>query len=418
MTSHENNSLNSSVAVRYLLAIQTMAGLAQWLDIFLIFSVPSFLWKSSPGEIAFLASCFGLPSLFLGPFLGVLLDRSDPRKVMMFGILARTVLSVMIAFAPGFPSFAALVLFKGLANLLYWPASSIVCNHVVWHTARVKYFSSQSAFDQMTKIGTPLIAGILAMAMDQQLAFLVSAAVTLVCAAMLPRLNGLVRFTPPAQKRSVNGLLGDLFLGLRSIKTLPSSLLLSMGLGIGMSLALAIYDPHLAAFLGSKGFDAGVFAIVVSATGVGAVVGAALIRFSFNESTPIKLIRVGVAIFATAVAGASGVMAFAPQLLGRSTLFALWFLNGLGYEVFVIGCSVNTQNLCPQALLGRINTSVRSLQMLAVVLGPGIGAWLIAARSREAPFVASSVLTLVLLGIAATSGRWIRRTAAPKAAER
>lgn len=410
MISRDKKPINSTEAVGYLLAIQTMAGLAQWLDIFLIFSVPSFLWKSSPGEIAFLASCFGLPSLFLGPFVGVLLDRSDPRKVMMFGILARTVLSVMIAFAPGFQTFAALVLFKGIANLLYWPASSIVCNHVVWETARVKYFSSQSAFDQITKIGTPLIAGILAMAMDQQLAFLISAAVTLACAAILPRLNALVLFAPPVQKRSVNGMLDDIFLGLRSIKTLPSSLLLSIGLGIGMSLGLAIYDPHLAAFLGSKGFDAGVFSIVVSATGVGAVVGAALIRFSFNESTPIKLIRVGIAVFATAVAGAYVVVAFAPELLGRSTLFVLWFLNGLGYEVFVIGCSVNTQNLCPQALLGRINTSVRSIQMLTVVLGPGIGAWLIAAHSREAPFIVSTVLTLFLLGIAATSGRWIRST--------
>ena len=410
MISRDKKPINSTEAVGYLLAIQTMAGLAQWLDIFLIFSVPSFLWKSSPGEIAFLASCFGLPSLFLGPFVGVLLDRSDPRKVMMFGILARTVLSVMIAFAPGFQTFAALVLFKGIANLLYWPASSIVCNHVVWETARVKYFSSQSAFDQITKIGTPLIAGILAMAMDQQLAFLISAAVTLACAAILPRLNALVLFAPPVQKRSVNGMLDDIFLGLRSIKTLPSSLLLSIGLGIGMSLGLAIYDPHLAAFLGSKGFDAGVFSIVVSATGLGAVVGAALIRFSFNESTPIKLIRVGIAVFATAVAGAYVVVAFAPELLGRSTLFVLWFLNGLGYEVFVIGCSVNTQNLCPQALLGRINTSVRSIQMLTVVLGPGIGAWLIAAHSREAPFIVSTVLTLFLLGIAATSGRWIRST--------
>lgn len=411
MNLHEKNSIDSTVAARYLLVIQTMAGFAQWLDIFLIFSIPSFLWKSSPAEIALLASCFGIPSLLLGPFIGVFLDRTDPQKVMMFGLLARTMLTVMIAFTPGFQAFVVLVLFKGLANILYWPASLIVCNHIVRDKARVKYFSSQSAFDQITKIGAPLIAGILAMAMDQQLAFLISAAATLVCTAILLRLNKLVlvMFTPPAQKQSINGLLKDFFLGLRSIKTMSPALLLSIALSIGMSLALAVYDPHLAAFLGSKGFDPGVFSIVVSATGVGALVGATLIRFRFNKSTPIELIRAGVTVFAIAVTSASMIMVFTSELLGRSTLFAIWFLNGLGYVVFTIGCSVNMQNLCPQALLGRINTSVRSLQMLAaVLLGPSIGAWLISAHSREAPFIVSTVLVWFLLGVVAVSGKWIR----------
>jgi hypothetical protein len=37
---------------RKLLFIQTLAGFAQWLDIFLIFSVPSFVWKADPAQIA------------------------------------------------------------------------------------------------------------------------------------------------------------------------------------------------------------------------------------------------------------------------------------------------------------------------------------------------------------------------------
>jgi MFS family permease len=407
----QDNATDGARPIRRLLLIQTLAGLAQWLDIFLIFSVPSFVWKSSPAEIAMLASCFGLPSLLLGPIVGAFLDRADPRRTMMVGALARTLSSVLITFASWFPLFAVLVLLKGLANLLYWPSSSIVTNRVVPEAERVKYFSSLSAFDQITKIGTPLVAGFLTLAMNSQLSFIVSALATLICAALLPRVTATIDFVAPAQKRSVDALLKDLLFGLRSITTLPFNLLLSVALGIGMSLALAVYDPHLAAFLGSKGFDASVFSMVVSATGAGAVVGAALIRFAFKEASPIALIRSGVAAFAAAVTSAAAVVTFAPHLLAPSTLIALWFLNGLGYEVFVVGCSVNTQNLCPPALLGRMSTSVRSLQMTAVVLGPSLGAWLISTHSRATPFIAAAAMSMLLLTIAMAFGHGSQRSA-------
>jgi MFS family permease len=315
---------------------------------------------------------------------------------MIFGALARTVLTLLIAFAAWFPAFAMLVFFKGIANLLYWPASSILTNQVVRDEQRVKYFSSLSLMDQITKIGTPLLAGALTFIVSSQLLFLVSAGATLVCAVMLQRLNVAVALTPPLEKRSVAGLFSDLFQGLRAIGSLPPMLLLSIALGVGMSLALAIYDPHLAAFIDSKGFDASVFSIAIAATGVGAVVGAASIRFAFSDARPMTLIWVGVAVFTVAIGSTAIVVALAPELLGRSTLASAWFLNGLGYTVFTVGCSVNMQNLCPSTLLGRVNTSARSLQMTAVVLGPSVGAWLINTYSRSMPFMVSAAITLFL----------------------
>jgi len=393
---NQRSSTNDTVLERRLLTIQTTAGLSQWIDIFLIFAVPSFQWRADPVDIALLASCFGLPSLFLGPFVGAFLDRTDPRRVMIFGALARTVLTLLIAFAAWFPAFAMLVFFKGIANLLYWPASSILTNQVVRDEQRVKYFSSLSLMDQITKIGTPLLAGALTFIVSSQLLFLVSAGATLVCAVMLQRLNVAVALTPPLEKRSVAGLFSDLFQGLRAIGSLPPMLLLSIALGVGMSLALAIYDPHLAAFIDSKGFDASVFSIAIAATGVGAVVGAASIRFAFSDARPMTLIWVGVAVFTVAIGSTAIVVALAPELLGRSTLASAWFLNGLGYTVFTVGCSVNMQNLCPSTLLGRVNTSARSLQMTAVVLGPSVGAWLINTYSRSMPFMVSAAITLFL----------------------
>jgi MFS family permease len=392
----KSNLIDSRRTGIYLLTIQTLAGLAQWIDIFLIFTVPSFLWKSSPAEIAFLASCFALPGLFFGPLIGALLDRVNPRKMMMIGALARTTLTLMIAFAPAFPSFTCLVLLKGLANLLYWPASTVVTNQVISEVQRVKYFSSQSALDQLSKIGTPLLAGILALATTAQLTFLVSAMLMLACATMLVFIGDTT--SQPTQKRSINGILQDLLEGFRAIKSLHKNLLASISLSIGLSLGLAIYDPHLAAFLSARGFDVGVFSMLVSATGAGAVAGASLVRIRLNAASPVTLMRIGIATFTLAISGTAIMLSLASELLGPVTLIFLWFLNGMGYEVFVIGSSVNLQNLCPPALLGRISTSVRSLQMSTIVFGPSIGAWLVTSYSRDAPFIIASIVAWTLCG--------------------
>jgi len=381
-----------------LLTIQALAGLAQWIDVFLIFSVPAFLWQSSPGQIALLASLFGIPSLILGPFVGAFLDRTDPRKAVYFGILARSTLTAVIAFAPNYWSFAILVLLKGFSNVCYWPASSIVANYLVGPTARVKFYSSLSVLDQGAKIITPLVAGMLTLLFNSQLIFLFSACATTIGAGLLPKLFSEGGFEQDKRNPSRNGDFENLGMSFRHALLLPRNLFVTVALGIGMSLALAVYDPHLAPFLSSSGFDARAFSIVVSATGAGAVIGAVLVRFVFVNATAADLMRGGIAMFTAAITGAAVVSTIYMESAGIRVFVFLWLMNGFGYELFLIGSGVNLQNLCPRPMLGRISTSARSMQMLAVVTGPSFGAWLIATQARSMPFVVAAAFAWLLLG--------------------
>jgi MFS family permease len=378
---------------RKLLFIQTLAGFAQWLDIFLIFSVPSFVWKADPAQIAMLASLFGIPSLFLGPVFGAFLDRNDPRRIMLIGALARTLFSFMIAAATSFDLFAALVLAKGLSNILYWPSSSVVVNMVVMKERRVGYFANLSMFDQLSKVATPLAAAAMAAIAPMQSLFLVSATATAVCALMVLRLS-VDASGRTESKRTISGLVTDLLAGFKAFRALPRDLKVGIGFSICMSLTLAIYDPHLAAFLSARGFQSTAFSVVVSATAAGAIAGASIIRIVWKSASPGTLIRGGVFCFSVALFVTTYFASARPDVLSVGLLACIWFLNGLGYELFAIGSSVNIQNLCPQGLLGRINTSQRSLQLTAIVLGPVFGAWLIGQEGRNAPFVISSCIAL------------------------
>ncbi len=53
-----------------LLIIQTLSGFSLWIDIFLIFLIPSFVWGSTPLQIAIISAVLTIPSLILGPIMG------------------------------------------------------------------------------------------------------------------------------------------------------------------------------------------------------------------------------------------------------------------------------------------------------------------------------------------------------------
>jgi len=391
--SHKPSSWTASAP--RLMTTQVLAGFSQWIDIFLIFSVPAFLWQSTPGQIAIIASCFGLPGLFLGPFIGAILDRLDARRVAFIGALIRTALTGCIAFAGEFEFFSALVMLKGMANVFYWPATSILTQQLIGPTERINYFSSLSALDQITKIMTPLIAGAATLFIELRLVFLISAIMTLASAAiifLLPKSN-----LQHHGKEFSESVLQVFLAGQKLIKTLPSDLLLSIILGIGISFSLAIYDPHVAAYLNSLKFDPKTFSLLVSSTATGAACGALCIRFFGKKFPPIRFIQTGIAIFFIAISSIATIAGYFSETTNVAALLILWFITGIGYEVFLIGSSVTMQNLCPPHLLGRVVTSARSLQMLAVVTGPLIGAWLISARSRATPFGVSALVVCLLL---------------------
>lgn len=305
-----------------LLTTQLLSGFAQWVDVFLIFSIPSFLWNSPPEDIALIAACFGLPSLFLGPFIGVIVDRTDPGKMAIFGAVARTFLSLCIAFVPSFWFFVVFVVLKGLANICYWPALSILTNRIVHESERVKYYSSLGALDQMTKVMTPIFAGVMVYWFPSQKIFLASAFATLLCVCFIYGLSG-VDVREKRQARTPGSIFEDLREGFKSIGGLPSNLIASICLGIGMSLALAIYDPHLASFLNWENLGPGAFSAVLTSTACGAIFGATMIRFFWARAKPENLIRVGMFLFAIAIVSFLCFYFYGETHIGLATLVAL-----------------------------------------------------------------------------------------------
>lgn len=344
-----------------------------------------------------IAAAFGLPALLFGPIFGAYLDRNGPRKAIMAGSAIRTLLTLALVFTTNFWPFLILVLAKSFANSIYWPSSALLTKAIVLECGRIRYFSNLSALDQICKVGAPFVCGLLLLAVPARRVFLLSVLFNLICLLVLTRLVKSMPDDPVNAVTSTENLMQNFSSGLTAISRLPRFLIFGMAVSIGMSFLLATYDPHLAAYLKFVKLDSNRFALLVFATAVGAVFAAVLVRAFASAGSTGMLIYTGSALFSATLATTAVIAIHLPEKLD-SLLFPLWFLNGFGYELFVIGASVNFQKLCPPYLIGRVSTLLRTVQLAAVITGPIFGAWLIAQYGRTAPFLIAGLGAIGLIG--------------------
>ncbi|KAF2409413.1 Predicted arabinose efflux permease, MFS family [Pseudomonas antarctica] len=381
-----------------LIYVQALSSLSLWLDIFLIFTVPVYLWHASPTSIAFLAFCLGAPMLFLGPIVGTLIDRHDVRKTLVFGALLRTLSTVALAVSPDLQSFLFFVIVKGVSTLFYFPSITIMVRQLIRAEERKSFFSHVSVFDQFSKIFAPLLAGVSTAVLSPKGLFFLSAAAVLltfpflrsICLAFQPQMNDLSTKSLPLYR--------DITRGLSIFNALPFQLRIGFLYSLFTSLALGIYDPHLASFLAYEGLPPVNFSVIVSATAGGAICAALLVKFKLGNIDEILLRSHALVIFSAALILTVILVLF--QVPGRAYLYPLvWFVNGFGYEMLIISSNIILQQLCPSDNIGRVSMSFRSIQILCVITGPSLGTVLIIAGGRPAPFVVAAGMAFLTASV-------------------
>lgn len=371
--------------------MQALSSLSLWLDVFLIFTVPVYLWHASPSEIAILAFCLGAPMLFLGPIVGTLIDRHDVRKTLTFGALLRATSTVALAVSPNFQFFLLFVVLKGVSNLIYFPSIAITVRQLIVAEERKSFFSHVSLFDQSSKLFAPLVAGALTAMLSPKNVFFISAAAVFLTLPLLRSIYLVIQSQTDDSRTTILALYRDIARGFSIFNALPFQLRIGFLYSLLTSLALGIYDPHVASFLAFEGLPPVAFSVVISATAGGAIGAALLIKLKLGDIDEVRLRLYALATFSIALIMTATLVFF--QIPGRSSLYpAVWFVNGFGYEMLIISSNIILQQLCPPGNIGRVSTSFRSIQILCIIAGPSLGTLLIAASGRPAPFIVAACM--------------------------
>jgi len=329
-------------------------------------------------EVGLLKSATWLPYVLLGLVVGALIERRRRMPILITADLARAVILLAIPglWLLGWLTLPALLIFVGvfgLFTLLSDSASQSVLPRIV---PAASLLHANARIDQsytVAETSGPMLAGALVSVIGAPFAVLVDAASYLFSAAALARVRlAEPRAVPGARSR----VWSDIRDGLRWVyghRTLAPMAVSTHVWFLFSSMLTTVFVPFLLTGLGMSAFQLG---IALAAAGVGGVLGALL-------ATRIGL-RWGVGwtvIGGTALMVIGWTMvALVPTGPGAGWQWASLAFVALGQALYGFALGAENSNemgyrqaVTPDALQGRMNATMRSINRAALVIGAPIG---------------------------------------------
>jgi MFS family permease len=302
-----------------------------------------------------------LPDLILGLPAGALADRWDRRKLVIYADLGRALLTALVPLSIvfGWPTMAIVILVAFPINalrVLFMAGWTAIMPSIVGRDQVGRANGYAEAIFSLSFIAGPAIAGALAGAIGPGPTLALDAASFLVSAgAML-----LIRRPLKAERADTSQhLLADITEGLRYLIGHPV-LRSAVGFWTIVSIALAPIAPALIYYLTiDRQADAGVVGLILSAYGVGSLVGALIAgRFSHGPLGRIMLIaNLGSALVIAA-------FALAPI---TAIQIGLSLIVGITNALVFIPYLTLRATIPPNELLGRVGSTAR---MISIGLSP------------------------------------------------
>jgi MFS family permease len=371
---------------RRLWTARLVSGMGSWL---LTVAVPAHVYQLTGSLLATGTTLAAehLPRLLFGPVAGVLADRWDRRRVMVGADLFRAaaVALLLLATGPG----ALWLLYVALAaestgTVLFRPAVQATTPAVVGTGRLLAAATSLTALTDGTVrlVGPPAGAALLALT---GFPVLVLADVASYLLSALATAGMAARARPAPAAGTVGGVLAGLPEGLRFLRghrVAHGLLWLSFVFLLGNALLSAVLVPFGIDRLG------GVtpVGLVVSALGVGFLLGALPIRLLVDRVPPRSLL----ALAQLGTAGGFGLL-FASTTLAMALPAAV--LIGVFGSTTLAVPQVVLQRVVPDAVLGRIGAVFVTAEALATLVGSVAGPALAAASSVPAVAVVACALT-------------------------
>ncbi|OJD45330.1 MULTISPECIES: MFS transporter [Bacillus] len=340
-----------------------------------------------------------LPNILALPFAGLVVDRIDRVKLMLFTDIIRCILMLLLATlifmdVLTIPFLYVLVALYGLMEGIFQPAYSAVRAKVFVPEIR----NAANALTQMSNQGIrligPALGGLIVSVASAGIGFGLDAVTYLLsffCLLFLREIK--FKKVRPIEKSKVNykqEFMEGVFV-LKSHPWLWVTILVFSFINICYAGIIVVLIPWL--FNVHHHFEAYVYGLGMASSGVGAVI-AALIFGGRERWHKRGLLAYGGVLISGCALLIMPFIAWAPALIG------LMAIEGFGMMIFGLIWETSLQELVPEEAFGR----VASLDMLGsfalLPLGYVVVGWLATVIGGEITIIALAILVLVTIGIA------------------
>ena len=341
---------------------------------------------------------FGLRMLaptVAAPFMGLLADRYQRRRVMLAADLSRVVLigGAAVVVYSNAPLLVAYVLMSlvSVAGTAFRPAQAAMLPSLARTPDELTACNAvSSTIESVTVFAGPAIGGILVAATQPGTAFVLTAVTYLWSAALVFGIHEPARKDESSADRpSATGLRAELAAGARTIVSDRR-----VGLLVGLLGAQVIVSGALFVYIAGIAFDAlhggdKQLGVLFSALGVGGVLGAA-VSFALVGGKLARSFVVGVALWGAPIA-----LLAAWQT--RTGVLVLLALTGLANTLVDVAGFTLLQRAVPEEVLARVFGILESVFYGATVIGALVAPALVAAFGLNAALVVTGLFLPLLV---------------------
>ncbi len=139
------------------LAGDGLSAFGGWIDFLAILTLATFQFQVSPYQMALVSALGLLPGIVLGPLIGRLCDRGEPKRLLLASINARAGTTAAILFCGDFVVFAALVALRSVFTTVAPTAINVLAVRAVEPDGRPRFFAILNVLNNSAKVLAPMI---------------------------------------------------------------------------------------------------------------------------------------------------------------------------------------------------------------------------------------------------------------------
>ncbi len=357
------------------------------------------LLHATPTQMGWLLAAEIAPFVLLSLPAGVWLDRVRKLPVYIAGeaLLAVAVLSVPLAWWAGWLGMGWMIVVSLIMGSVYAVAGSaaqIVLTQVVPRERLVEAHARNALASSGAEVVGPGLAGLLIKAVGAPVALLVDAVMLLASTLILKGLP--LKETPRTE--APRPFMHDLKQGLAFVRGTPLLLAMACAVGLWQMCHQAAMVVQILVATRTLGMNESQIGLAFVAMGIGTV-GASAFGHRLSERIgPGPVLLCGIAVTGL---GWLALAAAPPTAAGRWLFALMLFCFGVGAVLIFITFLAMRQALTPDALLGRMTSTMRWLILLPAGPGALIGGWLGEHVDLRASliFAGSTALCVALIGL-------------------
>lgn len=340
------------------------------------------------------------PGIFFGSFAGIFVDRWDRKKIMVVtsALQALTVLGLLFVRSVEWIWIIYLTTFlESALNNFFGPAEGALLPNLVGEEHLIPANSLNALNDNLARIAGPAVGGLLLGTLGFQSVVLADVASYVIALALILLIRA--ENTAPARQASSEvanpwrQMWGEWLAGLRYIRGRRALRALFVIMGIAL-FGDAILSAILAVFVQQDlGFNAIQFGWLMTARGLGGLMGGLLIGQFGRRFSPTQLISGGLLLSGASIY----VMLARPSLL---FLIGILVLIGPALMAWIISMQTIGQKEAEDAYRGRVFGAIGTTTTLIMFFGSAM-AGLLADQIGTSILVAASASFYILAGVLA-----------------